>query len=257
MRRSGSRIVYEGSDERCIGIEDMLEYRFTSPPDRVAVDGLFDSSCILRVAEASLASLNSQRLRLKISRMGDRLRAVANNSVVCGAVSGSITIQIGADGTIVEISDNVEGAFDLRLWRKSKIVIGPNSTSNGTEIICADSEVVIGEDCMFSSHVTIQSSDQHGIVDLKTRSIVNSAAKRVTIGNHVWLGRRALLLPDISVGSGSIIGAGSVVINNVPENCIAVGVPAKVVREDATWSRSQDSLDQASKEICEKFAGVR
>lgn len=52
----------------------------------------------------------------------------------------------------------------------------------------------------------------------------------VRIGNNVWIGVRVIILKGINIGDNSIIGAGSVVTKNVPNNSIVVGNPAKVIR---------------------------
>lgn len=51
----------------------------------------------------------------------------------------------------------------------------------------------------------------------------------VIVGNDVWIGTRAILLPEVKVGDGAIVGAGAVVTHNVPPYAIVVGVPAKVI----------------------------
>jgi phosphonate metabolism protein (transferase hexapeptide repeat family) len=53
---------------------------------------------------------------------------------------------------------------------------------------------------------------------------------RVTIGHDVWIGHGAILLPDVSVGTGAVIGAGAVVSKDVPDYTIVAGVPAKPIR---------------------------
>ena len=50
------------------------------------------------------------------------------------------------------------------------------------------------------------------------------------IGNNVWIGSGANILPGVSIGDNSIIGAGSVVIKDIPANSVAVGIPAKVIK---------------------------
>jgi maltose O-acetyltransferase len=55
-------------------------------------------------------------------------------------------------------------------------------------------------------------------------------ANPVTIGNDVWIGYRAIILPGVTVGSGSVIGAGTVVSKDVPEYAVVVGNPARIVR---------------------------
>ena len=53
---------------------------------------------------------------------------------------------------------------------------------------------------------------------------------RVVLGNDVWIGHGAVVLPGVTIGDGCVIGAGSVVTRDVPANCVAAGVPCKVIR---------------------------
>jgi galactoside O-acetyltransferase len=64
----------------------------------------------------------------------------------------------------------------------------------------------------------------------------------VRIGNNVWIGANSVVLPGVTIGSGSIIGTGSVVTKDVPENVIAAGVPCKVLR--AITDRDRDFYDK-------------
>lgn len=68
--------------------------------------------------------------------------------------------------------------------------------------------------------------------------------KRVAIHNDVWIGANVFIKNGITVGNGAIIGAGAVVLTDVPEYCIAVGVPAKIIRkrfDDATIQKVKNS----------------
>ena len=56
-------------------------------------------------------------------------------------------------------------------------------------------------------------------------------AKPVTIGNDVWLGGNVTVLPGVTIGSNVVIAAGAVVTKDIPDNCVAGGVPAKVIKE--------------------------
>ena len=105
---------------------------------------------------------------------------------------------------------------------------------------------------MFSTNVVVQSSDQHGIVDLSSGEIVNQGLQRVDIGDHVWLGRSVTLTSGTNIGDGSIIATGAVVTGVIGCNVIAGGVPAKVVKENRTWSRSLDNLDEYSEELLKR-----
>ncbi len=59
----------------------------------------------------------------------------------------------------------------------------------------------------------------------------NIFPKPVKIGNNVWIGSDSTILPGVEIGDGAIIGAGSVVTKSIPNNCIAAGNPAKVIRK--------------------------
>lgn len=68
--------------------------------------------------------------------------------------------------------------------------------------------------------------------------------KRLVIGNHVWLGRRASIIGNVRIGTGSIIGMCSVVVKNIPTFSIAVGYPAKVIKENVSWGRPKKLVQE-------------
>jgi maltose O-acetyltransferase len=57
------------------------------------------------------------------------------------------------------------------------------------------------------------------------------AAKRVTIGDNVWLGGGCIICPGVTIGDNSVIGAGGVVVRDIPANCVAVGNPCRIVKK--------------------------
>lgn len=102
--------------------------------------------------------------------------------------------------------------------------------------------IIIGKDCMFSCDVIMISNDSHSIFDLTTGKNVNSTYaiskdRKIVIGDHVWVGARSTILYNTEIGDGSIIGAASLVKGIIPSNCIAVGVPAKVIKSNVAWKR--------------------
>lgn len=56
-------------------------------------------------------------------------------------------------------------------------------------------------------------------------------ASEIRIGNDVWLGANVTVLPGVTIGNNVVIGAGAVVNKDIPDNSLAVGVPAKVIKE--------------------------
>ncbi len=104
--------------------------------------------------------------------------------------------------------------------------------------------IVIGNDCMFSYEVIMRSNDGHTIFDIDTGKNINSLkyisrGRKIVIGNHVWIGTRVLILYGTGIGDGSIVGANSLVKKSIPNNCIAVGIPAKVIRKNIAWCRKE------------------
>ncbi|RTL11578.1 MAG: acetyltransferase [Neisseriaceae bacterium] len=115
--------------------------------------------------------------------------------------------------------------------------IGDNFKINDYVHIAAGSSIIIGDNVLVASNVFI-SDISHGsyngndeddpadsIVDLRKLS-----TKPVKIGANTWIGQNVLILPGVSIGENCIIGAGSVVVKAIPANSIAVGNPARVVK---------------------------
>ena len=86
--------------------------------------------------------------------------------------------------------------------------------------------IEIGDGTMFGNNVTIATLNHD--IDPKTR--YNATPKPVKIGKKVWIGSNCTILPGVKIGDNSIIGAGSVVVKSIPANSIAVGNPAKVIK---------------------------
>lgn len=120
-----------------------------------------------------------------------------------------------------------------------KISIGSGSTF--TQIVHINvqednCEINIGDDCMFSNNIILRTSDSHPIYDLDTNNRLNSA-KSVTVGKHVWIAPHSTIFKGSSIGDGAFIGSNTLVTKHIPENCLAVGMPAKVVKSNIKWTR--------------------
>jgi serine acetyltransferase len=87
---------------------------------------------------------------------------------------------------------------------------------------------VIGDSVMMAQGAFITDSDWHGVYD---RSLSVGESIPVHIGRNVWIGDSAIVTKGVAIGENSIIGAGAVVVRDIPPNVIAVGNPAAVVRE--------------------------
>jgi acetyltransferase-like isoleucine patch superfamily enzyme len=174
-------------------------------------------------------------------------RGRGNRLVVAdGAKIDRLNLVFDRDNGSVTIGRHTKvkgGLWGIRVGEDASIIIGENVSTTGLCIISAVEGVTvrIGDDVMIASHNQIRADDGHPIFDIHTEKRVNPAAD-VTIGDHVWLALGSTVLAGAHVGEGSVIGFGSIVTGRIPNNCVAVGTPARVVRRDIAWERPHLSL---------------
>lgn len=92
-----------------------------------------------------------------------------------------------------------------------------------------DAPIHVGDHTMFGPNVTLVTAG-HPILP-RLRELVYQFNAPIHIGKNCWLGAGVTVLPGVSVGDNSVIGAGSVVTKDIPANVVAFGTPCKVVRE--------------------------
>ncbi|UUX60391.1 acyltransferase [Glutamicibacter halophytocola] len=143
------------------------------------------------------------------------------------------------NGTLVIGSNSKQGfSMSIRIGEDSKVLIGNDVTTTSMCVVSAveGATVTFGNDVMIASGNQFRSDDGHPIFDIHTGKRINPA-RDITIGNHVWFGAQAVALAGATVGDGSVIGFRSIVTKPIPNNCVAVGSPAKIVRRDIAWER--------------------
>ncbi len=89
--------------------------------------------------------------------------------------------------------------------------------------------ITIGEDCLLGPNVQLLTPTHP--IDPRPRRDKLEAARPITIGDNVWLGGGVIVCPGVTIGDNSVVGAGSVVTRDIPANVVAVGNPARVLRE--------------------------
>ncbi|MBQ8022127.1 MAG: sugar O-acetyltransferase [Bacteroidales bacterium] len=109
------------------------------------------------------------------------------------------------------------------------IHIGSYFTGNHNLTILDIREVRIGDHVMIGPHTMITTVSHP--LSAEERREYYAWAKPVTIGDDVWIGGNVTILPGVSIGARAVIGAGSVVTEDIPADSVAVGVPAKVVKK--------------------------
>ena len=113
-------------------------------------------------------------------------------------------------------------------WGGRNLFLGSNVYINFNLTVVDDVEIIVGDYVMFGPNVTIATANHP--IDPVLRQKGYQYAKKITIGNNVWIGANAVILPGVTIGENSIIGAGSIVTKDVPPNVVAVGNPCRVMR---------------------------
>ena len=109
------------------------------------------------------------------------------------------------------------------------IHVGENFFANFNLTILDEATVTIGNNVFIGPNVSIYTACHP--LDPDERRDGREWAEGVTIGNDVWIGGGAIILPGVTIGDGVTIGAGSVVTRDIPARCVAVGNPARVVKK--------------------------
>ncbi|MEC6796841.1 sugar O-acetyltransferase [Photobacterium sp. S4TG1] len=106
---------------------------------------------------------------------------------------------------------------------------GQNVYVNFNLTLVDDTHIYIGNNVMIGPNVTIATAGHP--IDPQRRQQVTQFNIPVTIGNNVWIGASCVILPGVSIGDNTVIGAGSIVTKNIPGNVVAMGNPCNVSRE--------------------------
>jgi acetyltransferase-like isoleucine patch superfamily enzyme len=109
------------------------------------------------------------------------------------------------------------------------IQIGSDCGMTGATIVAANS-IRIGDRVLIGANVTIVDTDFHALSGDARRQGCPPLSKPVMIEDDVFIGMNCIILKGVTIGHGSVIGAGSVVVNDIPPNMIAAGNPARLIR---------------------------
>lgn len=113
-------------------------------------------------------------------------------------------------------------------WGGKHVRFGDNVYANFGLTLVDDGLIEVGNDVLFGPHVTVATAGHPIQPQLRFQGLQYNAP--VKIGNNVWIGAHAVLLPGVTVGDNTVIGAGSVVTKDIPSNVVAVGNPCRVLR---------------------------
>lgn len=153
----------------------------------------------------------------------------------------------------IQKGKNAEFTFGPWVWignncalraHEGSLRIGSRVVMGGDNVINCFERVEIGDECLMAGNIYIADFD-HWYIDPHI-SIRSQGIRKepIRIGPNVWIGEKATILRGVNVGSGSVIGAMSLVTRDVPELAIAGGVPARVLKyrrgpEDVAWDEEE------------------
>lgn len=113
----------------------------------------------------------------------------------------------------------------IRAGDRGRVTIGNHCMINSFCRFFGHGSIEIGEHCQLGPGTTITTTE-HDYRDPKLAEIF----RKVTVGKRVWTGSNVTVLPGVTIGDNTIVGAGGVVKQDLPPNCIAAGVPARVIK---------------------------
>ena len=107
--------------------------------------------------------------------------------------------------------------------------VGKNFYANFNLTVVDDADIFIGDGVMIAPNVVLATGTHPICPDLRDPTYQYNLP--IHIGNRVWIGAGAIILPGVTIGNDSVIGAGSVVTKDIPSGVVAVGNPCRVLRE--------------------------
>lgn len=125
----------------------------------------------------------------------------------------------------------------FELFGEGRIVFGSDCHIGDNVHVASNCLVEFGNDCLLASKIFI-SDLSHGSYVSESHSFPATApnerpliSKPIRIGDKVWIGENAVILPGVTIGDGCVVGANSTVTKDIPDACIAAGSPAKVIKK--------------------------
>jgi acetyltransferase-like isoleucine patch superfamily enzyme len=150
------------------------------------------------------------------------------------------SLHVGGDGATIFLGRAcVLTAGELYCGGDSRIVLhGPVVATRSAIVDARNGGSIVAEpDQLWAANVYLATDDMHRLEDRRTGERLNPFGADIVLRRHVWLGRDVVVTGHAEIGEGAVIGMRSLVRGQkIPSHTVAVGTPARVVREDATWS---------------------
>ena len=114
-------------------------------------------------------------------------------------------------------------------WGGHFVHFGKNIYANFNLTLVDDTHIYVGDATMFGPNVTIATAGHPILPELREQAYQYNMPVR--IGKNCWLGAGVIVMPGVTIGDNTVIGAGSIVTKDIPANVVAVGNPCRVMRE--------------------------
>lgn len=114
-------------------------------------------------------------------------------------------------------------------WAGRNAYFGRGIYANFNLTLVDDGDIHVGDNVMFGPNVVVATAGHPILPELRAKGLQFNLPVR--IGRNVWIGGGAQIMPGVTIGDDTVIGAGSVVTRDIPSGVVAVGVPCRVVRE--------------------------
>lgn len=122
----------------------------------------------------------------------------------------------------------------LNIAESGTLIFGQNVNITASSAIDCQTEIRFGDGCLVSWENLFIDGDHHNIYDAEGK--LTNPARSISIGSHVWIGCRCLILKGVAIADNCIVAAGSVVNGSYSNtNCIIAGNPARTVKENISW----------------------
>ncbi len=135
-------------------------------------------------------------------------------------------------GDNVLFDGKISIGFGARHTKRPVLRVGNNTIINHNTVITVAQQVTIGNHCLIASNVMMFDSPGHPNNPESRRAggpPERESVKPVTIGDNVWIGRKAVICPGVTIGEGSIVAVGAIVMSDVPAYSIVAGNPARKI----------------------------
>jgi acetyltransferase-like isoleucine patch superfamily enzyme len=134
----------------------------------------------------------------------------------------------------LRLGDNVYvGRNTILSCKEGSISIGDYTNISANCSLLSETEIILGRYCFLAGHCYLVAGGNHSFDDVQRPIMFQPSVSKggIRVGDDVWLGAGVIVLDGVAIGPGAVVGAGAVVTGSLPEYSVAVGSPARVLRD--------------------------